>query len=75
MTLPQKSLHTIEGISVRSADQRTDEYEKHIRRLQRSWKKLQKALKEKEIKLIVGLHGPFCFFWAAEHSQLDGGAD
>ncbi len=51
-----------------------DEHEKRIRRLQRSRKKIQKALKEKEekIRLIESLYGPDCFFRAAEHKRLYG---
>ena len=54
-----------------------DESGKRIRQLQRHRKKIQKALKEKEmeIKLIADLYGPDCFFRAAEQRWLYGESD
>lgn len=51
-----------------------DKYEKHIKRLQRERKKIQKALKEKEkeINIIIDLYGPECFARAAQNNWLYG---
>lgn len=54
-----------------------DKYEKHIKRLQRERKKIQKALKEKEkeINVITALYGPDYFAKAARNNWLYGETD
>ena len=51
-----------------------DKCEKHIKRLQKERKKIQKALKEKEkeINMLIDLYGAECFARAAQNNWLYG---